>query len=177
MNSTRMPALALLAPLAAAFAFGLACSSGVRGAADQDLTAAKARSSKGAEIFERDCASCHGKRGEGSKSAPPLMGSGALPVKRVQRIDSAALNDPILRERLQRETVPGTTGEKEARARFNSAKDIYDYFTTDHRDIGGASLTPEEVLATLTFVLTAHGLAVPETGLTEENATSVANSK
>jgi cytochrome c len=35
---------------------------------------------RGADVFADNCAKCHGKSGQGSKKAPALAGSGALPV-------------------------------------------------------------------------------------------------
>ena len=85
-----MPRLALL--VGSSFA-GLAlaalsaCSATPLGASDPNLASAKKGSAPGAEAYERECAACHGKRGEGLTNAPGIIGSGALPVARLARAE------------------------------------------------------------------------------------------
>src|SRR5688572_15153758 len=61
----------------------VACSGGGAsqpGASDANLAKAKQIAAPGAEVYERECAGCHGKRGEGLSSSPGVMGSGTLPL-------------------------------------------------------------------------------------------------
>ncbi len=36
---------------------------------------------RGARLFEQYCSECHGKHGEGTAKAPPVVGAGALPLE------------------------------------------------------------------------------------------------
>src|SRR5450432_4878478 len=70
----------LIAGLLGAFVVTLsACSVTPLGATDTGIAQARAKSPPGADLFDRQCASCHGRRGEGLTTAPAIMGSSALP--------------------------------------------------------------------------------------------------
>ena len=50
-----------------------ACSTTPYGATDSNLERAQGRSALGAKLYERECAGCHGERGEGLASSPAIM--------------------------------------------------------------------------------------------------------
>lgn len=161
-------ALAIGSGLAVAL---LACA-GQKGATEQQLAAARAKSADGATLYKEHCAECHGQRGEGQPGVPRVMGPGALAVKVKEKPpDATQMNDPAQRERLQR-AAPG--GGKELRIRFNTAADIYKYMTDDHPGISNP-VPDDQMYVVLSFMLDAHGLKVPQGGLTEANAASVKN--
>src|SRR5258708_2996458 len=56
----------------------LTCSVTPLGAPAAGIAKARVASPPGADVFERECSSCHGKRGEGLTIAPAVMGVGAL---------------------------------------------------------------------------------------------------
>lgn len=62
-----------------ALVVGSACASTPRGASEARMTLARQQSSDGASLFERECASCHGQRGQGLSNGPPILGARALP--------------------------------------------------------------------------------------------------
>lgn len=54
------------------------CSSTVVGATGQQLEHAKSLGPTGALLYERNCQSCHGARGEGTRKVPPILGREVL---------------------------------------------------------------------------------------------------
>lgn len=164
----------LAIPLALAVALPLACA-GQRGATEQQLAAARQKFSEGATLYKEHCAECHGERGEGQPGVPRVMGPGALPVKVKEKApDMSQMSNAAAREQLERNAVPG--GGRELRMRFNTAADIYKYMIDQHP--GMANPVPDEQLWTvLAFMLDAHGLAIPQGGLTAQNAATVKNER
>jgi mono/diheme cytochrome c family protein len=154
----------------------LACS-GQRGATEQQIAAAQQKMPSAAQLYEQSCTECHGKRGEGGPGTPPIMGPGALPVKlkekRSMGATGAASSDPTMRERQQQEA---RGGPKELRMRFNTAADIFQFIQEEHPSLS-SPLTDEELYAVLSFVLDAHGLPIPQGGVTAQNAASVKNTE
>jgi mono/diheme cytochrome c family protein len=142
----QLDTLWLVAPelLIAALVAG-ACSTAPLGASETGISAAKRRAPQGAEVFERECASCHGRRGEGLGATPKVIGGDALP-------------------RSERTRPP-----------FETAKDLFDSVSTTMplpRSRAG-SLEPAEYWAVVNFMLVAHGSNVPTEGVTAENAASI----
>jgi cytochrome c len=153
-----------------------ACGGGARGAGEQSLAKAATAAPQGQQLYAAQCAHCHGEQGEGTANGPPLMGPGALPVRRQKQADLVTINDPVLRRQAQRDSVPGAAQTAEARRAFQSAADIHAYLASDHRKLEGVTALDEpDQWAVLTYVLTAHGLEVPEGGLTVANAGGVRN--
>jgi mono/diheme cytochrome c family protein len=98
-----------------------------------------------ARIYDRECASCHGTLGDGTRGIPPLVGSGALPVVRENR--------PALR----------------------TARDLYDYVSTTMplptRKVG--TLSRDEYWLLVELLLRARGVDLPQPGLSVGNAGTV----
>ena len=130
--------------LAAISAPGCATTS-ARGAAAPELASAERAFPAGAGVFARECAPCHGKRGEGVGSVPAVMGAGALPEVN---------HDGV---------------------RFDSALDLFSYTQREMPlpKSRAGSLSDAEYWAVTSFTLRAHGVAVPEEGVTPGNAAGI----
>jgi len=168
-----MPAGKLVLGCFTLTALVLACAATPLGATSSGIQAAKQKAPKGAVVFERECAACHGKRGEGLSSAPAIMGAGALPTyARDPSTQGGATIQSDTQQQLQNKLRP--PGEQ-TRQPFRTAADLYDYVSKwmplPQARIG--SLSPDEYWAVVNFMLTAHGSAVPAGGVTPENAANV----
>lgn len=147
-----------------------ACAATPLGASDTTLASAKQKSPQGAEIFERECSPCHGKRGEGLSSAPTIIGGTALPTyaRDPSTGRAATLASQNEADRLR---PPG----EQTRQPFRTAQDVFDYVSKwmplPKARMG--TLPPDQYWQVVTFMLTAHGSAVPQGGITAENAGSV----
>ena len=93
---------------------------------------------RGGERFAASCAKCHGDSGQGSDDAPPLVGTGALPL------------DP-------------RPGQKRA-AKFHTALDVAQFVTANMPPQASerAKLAPDDYWAILAFALQANGVALKE---------------
>lgn len=151
-----------------------ACSSAPLGASEPNLASAQKKSPPGAEAYERECSACHGKRGEGLSNAPPVIGSNAL--LEFPRDKSLSTNPAM--SSMTNVQAGDTTRPPGAPSRdpFRTAQDLFDYVSTRMPlpKSRAGSLKPEEYWAITNFMLIAHGSAVPEGGITPENASSVA---
>jgi mono/diheme cytochrome c family protein len=133
---------------------------------------AKDKNSQGANVFAQHCAGCHGDRGQG-RNGPAVMGAGALPEYPRDKSDSSqAFTDPQEIENQVRTRPPGTP----SREPFRNAGDLYNYVSKNMpmpKNRAG-SLSAEDYWAVVSFMLTAHGCAVPEGGVTPQNAGAIA---
>jgi hypothetical protein len=154
-----------------AFACSMACSTTPLGATDAELEHARSQAAAGARVYERDCAACHGARGEGLAGVPPVMGSGALPIH--QR-DAAAVrqygSDARAWSESERGLLAGAT-----RGAFHDARDVHGFLTRHMPKIRQtfAPPTPNEYWQVTTFLLVANGTDVPPSGLDATNAATV----
>jgi mono/diheme cytochrome c family protein len=158
----------------AALSLGLLhCSVTPLGATDTGIAQARVASPPGADAFDRECASCHGKRGEGLTIAPAVMGSGSLaeyPRNDASSSDPAyATSAPIQGDSAH---VPGQA----KRDPFHTAQDVYDYVSSRMPlpKSAAGTLKPAEYWAIVNYLMVANGIAVPAGGVTEANAKSVA---
>jgi mono/diheme cytochrome c family protein len=149
-----------------------ACSATQLGGTEANVATARQKSPPGAEVFDRECAGCHGRRGEGLTAAPAIMGPSALPTyPRDQSSSSAGLN-PGAPPQNQDSTRPAGAPSRDA---FRNAQDLFDY-TSQRMPLPksrAGSLKPEEYWAVINYMLVAHGTPVPEGGVTADNAKSV----
>jgi len=152
----------------------LDCTVTPLGATDDGIAKARAASAPGAEEYDHQCASCHGKRGEGLTTAPAVMGTGALPT--YPRDDNSssnpafATNAPVQGDSTR---VPGQS----KREPFRTAQDLYDYVSSRMPlpKSSSGTLKPEQYWAIVNYILIANGTtAVPAGGVTEANAKAVA---
>jgi mono/diheme cytochrome c family protein len=149
----------------------VACASTPPGATDANLAKAKKVSAPGAAVFEKECAGCHGRRGEGMSSNPGTMGPGALPL---YKRDPTTSSNPAMQQQAQYRTNEQTMGS-DPRKEFKTAQDLFNYVSTQmplpKSKVG--TLKPEEYWAVVNFMLVSHGVDVPQGGVTEANAASV----
>ena len=148
-----------------------ACGAAQSGATDANVATASANASEGARLFGQQCAHCHGQRGEGT-SAPAIMGPGALPTypRTSDLSTNPAYSDPS-ELKLREAARPAGAPKREP---FNTAHDVYNYVSKNTPLKAAGSLKTEEYWAILNFMLTAHGVAMPQGGLSGANASSVA---
>jgi cytochrome c len=90
---------------------------------------------EGQKLFAKNCASCHGDAGEGSKKAPPVVGKDALPLQ-------------------------PSPGAKVRKNQFHTARDVLDFISKNMPAKKPGSLKPEEYAAILAFDLKANGVDV-----------------
>jgi len=149
-----------------------ACGGGQPAPTDADLAQAKSRASLGASVFEQKCASCHGPRGEGLVSAPPVIGATALPRYPREQAGVQLYQNPQEMQHQAQLRVPGAA----SRPTFVSAADLHAYLTQHMTELKGPSDEPlrdEDSWAVITFVLIANGSTVPEGDISAANASSV----
>ena len=159
--------------LIAIAAVEVACASAPRGASDANLAKARSGAPDGAASFARNCAQCHGERGESAGRAPRIMGEGALPELPQEANANAdpAAGDPELL-RLRAQTRPAGAPSRDP---FRTADDVYG-FVSKNMPLPVAkagSLSAEEYWAIINFMLLGHGVQVPPGGVTAANASSV----
>ncbi len=146
----------------------LACTATPYGATDANLSRAKERAALGGQLFARECAGCHGERGEGLANNPAIMGAGALARYPAQTASST----PQKQMKEQAEAKPGVKGDREA---FDTAQDVYDYVSYHMPRVSQSKqpLKDEEYWAIVSYMLLAHGSDVPEGGANPSNAKSI----
>lgn len=164
----------LLGSSVAALALALgACSATPLGATEPNLANAQKKAAPGSDLFGRECAGCHGKRGEGMSNAPAIIGATALPeFPRDKSLStSPALSNNAAQQAQDSNRPPGAP----SRDPFRTAQDLFNYVSTKMPlpKSRAGSLKPEEYWAITNFMLVAHGSSVPEGGITAENAGSV----
>jgi mono/diheme cytochrome c family protein len=159
--------------LGASATFALAaCTVTPLGATDTGITQARAKTPPGADAFDRNCASCHGRRGEGLTTAPAIIGTGALP--KYPRDDTSSSSPAFATNaNVQQDTtrVPGQS----KRGPFVTAQDVFDYVSTrmPMPKSSAGTLKPEEYWAIVNYMLIAHGVVVPTEGVTQANAKTI----
>lgn len=148
------------------------CSVTQLGATDPDLAKARSQVAAGAEAYNRECAACHGQRGEGLASSPAVMGPSALPL---YTRDPKTSTNPALQDPAEQQRDQNLPAGADTRGAFENAADLYGYVSREMplpRSKAG-SLKPEEYWAIVNYMLVAHGLSLPEGGVNEGNAASV----
>jgi Cytochrome c len=147
-----------------------ACAATPLGASEAGLASARQRSPRGAEIFKRECSPCHGKRGEGLSSAPTIIGGTALPT---YARDPSTSRAATLQTQTEADQLrpPG----EQTRQPFRTAQDVFDFISKwmplPKARMG--TLPPEQYWDVVNFMLIAHGSAVPQEGITAQNAGGV----
>ena len=150
-----------------------ACSTTPLGASEPNMANAKQKAGPGGELFDKECSMCHGKRGEGLTSAPAIIGAGALAE---YPRDKSLSTNPALSNNAQNQAQDSTRPPgAPSRDPFRTAQDVYSYISTKMPlpKSRAGTLKPEEYWAITSFMLLAHGSAVPDAGLTADNAASV----
>jgi len=166
-----MPERCILAITLSAVA--VACASVQYGATEENLTRARGVSPKGAAAFHQSCAGCHGERGESTTGAPRVFGEGALPeLPRARNVNA----DPAAgdRESLRLEARSRPAGAP-WRDPFRTARDLHKFVSENMPpdEKKRETISAEDYWAIVNFMLTAHGVALPPDGVTEQNASAV----
>jgi mono/diheme cytochrome c family protein len=151
-------------------ALAAACSVTPRGASDASLAIAKDKATQGAKVYERDCGSCHGQRGEGV-TAPPIMGADGLPTfPRDPSQSTLAANTDPNEQQLRQQLNPGGMPSRQP---FKTAQDLYEYTRLKMPAKRAGTLSTEDYWAVINFILVAHGASVPDKGIDSDNARTV----
>jgi len=155
------------------FAFVLlatGCTTTPLGATPEKL--AQANQLPGAAVYRRECASCHGERGEGLGQTPGVMGSGALPT---YERDPSTLSNPALQNLSEQQREKNLPPGASLRQPFKTAADIHEFVSKNMPLPKGkaGTLSPDDYWAVTNFMLVGHGVAVPSGGVTAANAASV----
>jgi mono/diheme cytochrome c family protein len=149
------------------------CAGKQRGASPANMGKAQLAVPNGSALFQANCASCHGDRGQSVGRPPRIMGPGALPeLPSEQNINAdPAAGDPELLRFRARARPAGAPW----RDPFRTAEDVFRFVSTNMPQPAekAGSLRPEEYWAIVNFMLVAHGVDVPPSGITEQNASSV----
>jgi mono/diheme cytochrome c family protein len=150
-----------------------ACAATATGASDANLARARSVASTGADVYARECAECHGQRGEGLGNAPAIMGPGALPEfpRDQTATGSPRTTDP---QELQIRQLTRPQGAP-TRDPFRTAQDVYRYVSV-YMPMGrsrAGQLKPEQYWAAITYILLANGAKVPDSGINESNASTI----
>lgn len=115
------------------------------GAGEPAIAGARDEAPKGAAVYDRECAGCHGAHGEGLSNAPAVMGKEALAL----------------------------TGSD--RGKFVTAQDVFDYVKSEmplpKKKVG--TLSEQQYWEVTEYLLAASGRKLPDGGLTADNAASV----
>jgi len=157
-------------------AWGLAlaaCSATPLGASEPNLANAQKKAGPGADLYQKECAACHGKNGEGLTSAPGVIGAGALPT--YPRDNSLSSNPALSNNAQQQQQDSSRPPGAPSRDPFRNAQDLFTYVSTKMPlpKSRAGTLKPEEYWAIVNFMLIAHGSAVPADGVNAGNAASV----
>lgn len=150
-----------------------ACSATPLGASEPNLANAQKKSGPGGELYDKECAMCHGKRGEGMTSAPSVIGAGALAE---YPRDKSLSTSPAMSNNAQQQAGDSTRPPgAPSRDPFRNAQDLFTYVSTKMPlpKSRAGTLKPDEYWAITNFMLLAHGSAVPEGGVNAGNAASV----
>lgn len=99
-----------------------------------DPQAVEEQASRGAELYGKHCALCHGDAGQGGKKAPPLVGKDALPL------------DP--RKKSKRNV------------QFKTALDVFTWVKANMPPKKAGKLSDDEYVAILAFDLKANGVTL-----------------
>jgi hypothetical protein len=151
----------------------LACSGLRYGISEVDLTRARDATPRGVALFAERCAPCHGPRGEGRSSAPPVLGPDALPeYPREQNPNSGlAAGDPEAL-RLKARSRPAGAPSRDP---LRTAADLYGYVSRNmppEEDARGA-MTADDYWSLVNFMLLSRGVSAPGGDVTDKNAASV----
>jgi mono/diheme cytochrome c family protein len=147
-----------------------ACSVTPRGASDPNLAVARDKAAQGAKVYERDCAGCHGQRGEGV-TAPPIMGGDGLPMfPRDPSQSTLAANTDPNEQQMRQQLNPGGMPSRQP---FKTAQDLYEYTRLKMPSKRAGTLSTEDYWAVINFILVAHGVKVPDKGIDSGNAREV----
>jgi mono/diheme cytochrome c family protein len=139
------------------------------GATDVDLARAHDQSSLGADIFDKECARCHGMRGEGLAGAPAILGPTALPTYPRDYSGTSSTTD-FQQLQIQAQSRPAGAPRRDP---FRTASDVYSYVRNHLPKSRAAAMKSEDYWAVVGFMLAAQGSTLPAGGLNAGNAAAL----
>jgi mono/diheme cytochrome c family protein len=140
------------------------------GASDADLTRAHDLSSHGADVFNAECARCHGTRGEGLAGAPAILGPSALPTY-PRDYSGTAMTTDFQQLQIQQQSRPAGAPRRDP---FRTANDVFIYVSNHLPKSRAAAMKSDDYWGVVSYVLAAQGTAVPSGGLNAGNASTIA---
>jgi mono/diheme cytochrome c family protein len=149
----------------------LGCASAKVGATAEDLARAHDQSAQGATVYTNECATCHGARGEGLASAPPILGPGALPEypHNTGGVGDPTITDPQLIQ-IQAQTRPAGAPWRDP---LRNAQDLYTFTTTHLPKSRASTLKDGDYWAVVSYVLAVQGVSLPTGGIGPANGASI----
>jgi cytochrome c553 len=148
-----------------------ACAATQPGATDAQMALGQSRATTGSSVYANECARCHGQHGEGLASTPPVMGPGALPeYPRDLGTGNSNLTDPQ-QIQIQQQTRPQGAPWRDP---FRNAQSLFDFVKLHLPKARAAAMKQDDYWAVVSFLLAVQGADVPATGVTADNAMSIA---
>ena len=154
---------------------GLGCAVTQTGATAADLDRARGEAGQGATTFAKECARCHGQRGEGlagaPAGAPAILGVGALPEypRNTGSAGGPTMLDP---QQLQIEAQTRPAGAA-SRDSFRNAQDLYNFISTRMPRTRPGQLKQDDYWAVVSYLLAAQGATLPAGGVGPASAISM----
>ncbi len=139
---------------------------------EADLARGRTEEAPGARGFAGQCARCHGSRGEGLAGIPAILGSRALPEypRELATAGAPGLRDP---EQMEIDSQTQHAGLAR-RGPFRNGQDLYAFLKMHVRRPRRGGLSDEDYAAIAGFMIAVQGGALPEGGLTVDNAQTIA---
>jgi hypothetical protein len=167
--------LARMSPVSGLFTLfgmiGIGCAVTQMGATADELSRARGQAGQGADVFARECAKCHGERGEGVGGVPGVLGVGALPEypRNAVASNDPALSDPQLLQ-IQAQARPAGAAWRDP---FRTAQDLNAFLTTHMPKGRVGGLSQADYWAVTGFMLAVQGANLPPAGVVPGNANSI----
>jgi mono/diheme cytochrome c family protein len=150
---------------------GIGCAVTQMGANADELARARGQAGQGADIFAKECATCHGDRGQGVGGVPAVLGAGALPEYPRNSVASndPALNDPQLLQ-IEAQSRPAGAAWRDP---FRTAQDLFTFLNTHMPKGRVGGLKQGDTWAVTNFMLAVQGASMPPAGAGPANANSI----
>jgi mono/diheme cytochrome c family protein len=139
------------------------------GASDAELARAHDQASQGTDVYTKECARCHGTRGEGLAGAPAILGPSALPTYPRDYSGTATTTD-MQQLQIQQQTRPAGAPRRDP---FRTANDLHTYVRNHLPKSRAAAMHAEDYWAVVNYLLAAQGSTLPAGGVNASNAASV----
>ncbi len=149
----------------------LACGEASTVAGRPALARGQSATPDGARLFDAECSGCHGRRGAGFADAPPILGPRGLPEFPRDTPPSGVIGvyDPAQSEIESQTRRVGAT----FRPPFHDAGDVGAYLVAHLSKARRKAIHADGLWAIVTFMMAVQGAAIPEGGVTPENAASL----
>jgi cytochrome c len=151
----------------------VACAASQYGATDASMARARAATPRGAELFQSQCAACHGEHGEGVSNTPPILGDDALPeYPRERNLNAGIASGDPEALRLQARARPAGAPWRDP---FRTAADLFGYVSQNMPPVRDRkrALDAGDYWAIVNFMLRSQGVALPPAGVTADDAARI----